>query len=152
MIPDITSNNIAQNYNPYMQIFNSWNLRKSSALTLDIMAEKFGDIIAPKIFERISEFLNKPQWKYLEAANLLLGAVAKGFEETIPQYTNQLLPLIFSSCSNENFVVRSTSAWALSCFSDHIFSSENFQSDFMKIVIYLSFSITEYFYYVSLLS
>lgn len=93
-----------------------YNLRRVSAVTLDDIAENFGDRVLDSVLGVIDQRMQPSQdWRPLEAAVLALGAIAEGCYEGLKPYleaiTGRLLDLLENSSTH--FLVVSIATWAL---------------------------------------
>ncbi|MEN2500962.1 MAG: Transportin-1, partial [Marteilia pararefringens] len=135
---NVFSQSSSSSEDPYDLIFNRWNARKSASLTLEMLANTFGENVAKKFFFIIDYYMKKEHWKYVEAANLIFGAISDGLSDVVEEYLPQVIPLVFSAAySGKIFVLRSTSVWTLSRYSTFISNTDVYTEEYIKILIAL---------------
>lgn len=116
-----------------------YNLRRVAALTLDDIAEHYGDEILDAALGVVSEMLASGDWKVIEAGVLAIGAVADGCYAGMVQYLDsivaQLLEMINSSGSN--FLVRNTALWAIGKYPNFLMdpSKASVLETYLKVVL-----------------
>jgi len=67
-------------------------------------------------------YLSEKEWQKKEAAILALGAISEpeGALQAIKPHLSNLVPFLMEEFRNSNDIVRSTTCWTLSKFSDWI--------------------------------
>lgn len=82
-----------------------WNLRKSSALSLDYIAATFGDYILPIVLPIIQQRMHPSQeWWIRESAILAIGAIADGCRKGMEKYLPELIPYLGKHLSDEQVI------------------------------------------------
>lgn len=95
----------------------SWNLRKCSAATLDVLASNFHEAIFSIALPYLKENLSHPDWPNREAAVLAIGAVAEGCLHSIAPSLPDLVPYLISLLDDEEPPVKIITCWALGRYS-----------------------------------
>ncbi|KEG12976.1 transportin 1 [Trypanosoma grayi] len=115
-----------------------WNLRRVSALTLDSIAEHYGEKIIFTVLGVIDGMMqpSKP-WKELEAAILALGAIMDGCFDSmspyLPDISTRLLQLLEDS--SVHFLVGTISLWTMTQIGKYVvYVPEKLQS-FLRCVL-----------------
>jgi len=98
-----------------------WNLRKESARTLDFLARHFKQDTFVSAQEKIAACLKNNDWVTRESGIFCLGVLSKGSHDSITQHFHHLFPFLMESLNqNEHPLIRSSSFWTLSKFTDWI--------------------------------
>ena len=95
----------------------SWNLRKCSAATLDVLASNFHEAVFTITLPYLKDNLRHHDWPYREAAVLAIGAVADGCMSAVTPHLPDLVPYLISLLSDEIAVVRVITCWSLGRYS-----------------------------------
>lgn len=98
-----------------------WNLRRSSAAALDAVACLFGDglleVVLPRLHDKLT---NSERWEQRECGVLALGAIAEGCRSGVDAHMRTIFPFLLHSASDQHYMVRCISCWALSRYSKWI--------------------------------
>ena len=94
-----------------------WNLRKSSASSLDVLSTTFRGQLLPLLMPALEARMADPDWRAQEACILTLGAIAEGCGDAIEQYLPTIIPYVLSKLEHQKILVRSISAWTLSRYA-----------------------------------
>jgi len=95
----------------------SWNLRRCSAATLDVLASNFHDTIFTITLPYLTNNLRHHDWPYREAAVLAIGAVADGCMSAVMPHLPDLIPYLISLLDDKIAVVRVITCWTLGRYS-----------------------------------
>lgn len=117
-----------------------WNLRRVCALTLDDIAEYFGDRILDSVLVVIDQRMQPSQdWRNLEAAILALGAIAEGCFEGLRPYldaiTTRLLDLLENPTTH--FLVVNIATWAVRRVAQYILFDADSHGNLVKLNRYV---------------
>jgi len=102
---------------------NTWNLRKCSAASLDILSSMYGDELLQYILPIVQERLSDADWKMRESAILAVGAVAEGCAHGLLGFLAQLVQFLIPMLEDPRPLVRSITCWSLSRFSKWLVKS-----------------------------
>mmetsp|Transcript_18470 Transcript_18470/g.36135 ORF Transcript_18470/g.36135 Transcript_18470/m.36135 type:complete len:916 (+) Transcript_18470:64-2811(+) len=94
-----------------------WNLRKSSAHSLDVLATVFSTDLLGILFPLLNQKFVDQDWRVREAAILALGAIADGCYEGIEPHLKELVPFLVHLLDDAKPLVRKISCWTLSRFA-----------------------------------
>lgn len=95
-----------------------WNLRRSSAAALDAVACLFEDDLLEVVLPRLHDKLtNSERWEQRECGVLALGAIAEGCRSGMNAHMPSIFPFLLHSASDQHYMVRCISCWALSRYS-----------------------------------
>ena len=94
-----------------------WNLRKSSAATLDVLANVFKKTVFDNTLPYLHNNLNHSDWPNREAAVLAIGAIADGCMDVMEPHLPELIPFLVSRLSDQQPVVRQITCWSLGRYS-----------------------------------
>nr|CCC50854.1 conserved hypothetical protein [Trypanosoma vivax Y486] len=115
-----------------------WNLRRVSALTLDSIAEYFGERIIPTVLNCIEGMMQpgKP-WKELEAAILALGAIMDGCFSFMTPYLDGVSARLLQLLNDQSahFLVWSISLWTMTQIGQYVVSLPDKLRDFLACVL-----------------
>lgn len=100
-----------------------WNLRKSSALGLESIAEAFHEEILPHLLAGVQEGLSSPGWQEREAALLALGACSQGCSQGLSSRLSDIVAAASSMSRDARPLVRTISCWTLSRFGGQLAQS-----------------------------
>jgi transportin-1 len=106
-----------------------WNLRRTAASCLDMIAHAYGDEILESIFPIINNLLFMSEWKKRETAVLALGAIAPGSFMGMKPHLPVLVPLLTKFLSDSHPLICSISCWTLSRYSEFVFPREKTQAN-----------------------
>ena len=95
----------------------TWNLRKSSASSLDSLSNCFPDELLPVLLPLIEARLGDPDWRVREASVLALGAVAEGCEAGLAPLAPQIVRGLLSMNDDPRPMLRAITCWTLGRFS-----------------------------------
>ncbi|CBH14773.1 hypothetical protein, conserved [Trypanosoma brucei gambiense DAL972] len=115
-----------------------WNLRRVSALTLDTIAEYYGERIVFTVLTSIDDMMqpSKP-WQLLEAAILALGAIMDGCFSFMTPYlkdiSDRLLQLLRDPSAH--FLVVSISLWTGTQIGQYFVSDAEILKNFLTCVL-----------------
>ncbi|ESS67863.1 transportin 1 [Trypanosoma cruzi] len=115
-----------------------WNLRRVSALTLDSIAEYYGERIIFTVLTVIEGMMQpNNSWKELEAAILALGAIMDGCFDSmtpyLPEISTRLLQLLGDP--SVHFLVWNISLWTMTQIGKHIVSVPEKLKGFITCVL-----------------
>ncbi|KAH9601522.1 hypothetical protein LSM04_003305 [Trypanosoma melophagium] len=115
-----------------------WNLRRVSALTLDSIAEHYGDKIIFTVLGVIDGMMQpSSSWKELEAAILALGAIMDGCFDSmspyLPDISTRLLQLL--SDPSVHFLVGSISLWTMTQIGKYVVSVPEKLQTFLRCIL-----------------
>jgi hypothetical protein len=77
--------------------YSEWNLRKSAAASLDMMASMFAEDLPPHMMTTLSQLLHSSKWEERESAILALGAVADGCLEGMESYLLEIISYVLAN-------------------------------------------------------
>lgn len=103
----------------------SWNLRKCSAATLDILASNFHENVFDIALPYLKDNLRHRDWPNREAAVLAIGAVAEGCLSSMAPNLPDLIPYLLSLLNDNVPAVRTITCWALGRYSGWAARLEN---------------------------
>ena len=96
----------------------SYNLRKCSAASLDILSKTFGAKILPFLIPVLNNMFNHPDWKMQEASILALGAVAEGCMDGVQGELGSLFSFLLNAMlHHERALIRAITTWTMSRYS-----------------------------------
>lgn len=78
-----------------------WNLRKTSALALDIISHRLQSHTIQLIFALLPQRFSNPQWFVREAAILAIGAIAQGCKNELSSEMYNLSEFLYRILSND---------------------------------------------------
>ena len=92
----------------------TWNLSMAGATCLSLVANTVEDEIVPVVMPFVQKHITDDNWKFREAAIMAFTSVLEGPSiDVIGPYVNQSIPLLLASLSDQNVLVKDTTAWAL---------------------------------------
>lgn len=94
-----------------------WNLRKSSAASLDCFAARYHNKVFDITLPFLKENLNHANWVNREAAVLALGAISTGCMDVVMPSLPELVPYLLSLLDDSTAVVRQITCWTLGRYS-----------------------------------
>ena len=115
----------------------TWNLRKCSAATLDVLASNFHEAVFNITLPYLRDNLRHHDWPYREAAVLAIGAVADGCMSAVTPHLPELIPYLLSLLSDQIAVVRVITCWSLGRYSgwaSHLQNSEDKKRYFESMI------------------
>ena len=97
----------------------SWNLSMSGATCLTLVANTVEDAIVPAVMPFVQQHIKSDNWRYREAATMAFSSILEGpGDEAIGQYVNQAIPVLLAALSDENDLVKDTTAWTIGRICD----------------------------------
>ena len=93
-----------------------WTVRKCAALTIDMLSGQHPAIVFPLVLSGCEALCRQSDWRYPEAALMVLGAVALGCRSCIDTQHRALIErfiMINLSSQNQNPILLTMAAWCL---------------------------------------
>ncbi|KNC56479.1 transportin-1 [Thecamonas trahens ATCC 50062] len=98
-----------------------WNLRKSAAAAIDVLAGVFKEELLPHVMPVIMEMMNSEEWSERESAILALGAISvgcgAGLAEFLPETLSHLLGV---TLEDPVPLIRKITCWTLSRYAEWV--------------------------------
>ncbi|ALC48936.1 Fs-2-Ket [Drosophila busckii] len=92
----------------------NWNPAKAAAVCLMLMANCCGDAIVPTILPFVQQHIESADWRYREAAVLIIGSVLGGLQSsTLKSFVDQCMPMLIIRMNDSSGIVRDTSYWTI---------------------------------------
>lgn len=96
-----------------------WNLSMSGATCLTLVANTVEDLIVPAVMPFVQQHIQSENWRYREAATMAFSSILEGpSDEAIGQYVNQSIPVLLTALSDQNDLVKDTTAWTIGRICD----------------------------------
>lgn len=95
----------------------TWNLRKCSAATVDMLSTTFPKEVLQYSFPMIKESMNAQQWPIREASILILGAVSEAALQYATEQLPELIPFLVDRIKDDQPRVRQITCWTLSRYA-----------------------------------
>lgn len=95
----------------------TWNLRKCSAATVDILSGDYPKEVLQYSFPIIKQNMNAQQWPIREASILILGAISEAALEYATDQLPELIPFLVDRIKDDQPRVRQITCWTLSRYS-----------------------------------
>jgi len=91
-----------------------WNPCKAAGVCLMLMANCCEDAIVNEVLPFVTRHINDQDWRFRDAAVMAFGSILEGPDATtLKPIVEQALPSLISLMSDENVVVRDTTAWTI---------------------------------------
>lgn len=100
----------------------TWNLRKCSAATVDMLSTTFPKEVLQYSFPIIKESMNAQQWPLREASILILGAISEAALQYAAEQLPELIPFLVDRIKDDQPRVRQITCWTLSRYSTWVCS------------------------------
>lgn len=100
----------------------TWNLRKCSAATVDILSTSFPQEVLQFSFPIIKQNMNASTWPIREAAILTLGAISEAALQHADAQLPELIPFLVERLKDDQPRVRQISCWTLGRYSSWVCS------------------------------
>lgn len=97
-----------------------WTVRRACGRAVDSLGGIFPLEVMTVATPLLQVALHSQDWRVVEAALLVFGAIANGCHSHVAPTLPEIGPYIISLMSHEQVLVRSTSCWALSCYSNYL--------------------------------
>jgi len=96
-----------------------WNLSMSGATCLTLVANTVEDDIVPAVMPFVQQHIQSENWRYREAATMAFSSILEGpSDEAIGQFVNQSIPVLLTALSDQNDLVKDTTAWTIGRICD----------------------------------
>jgi len=96
-----------------------WNLSMSGATCLTLVANTVEDAIVPAVMPFVQQHIQSENWRYREAATMAFSSILEGpSDEAIGQFVNQSIPVLLTALSDQNDLVKDTTAWTIGRICD----------------------------------
>ena len=96
-----------------------WNLSMSGASCLTLVANTVEDAIVPAVMPFVQQHIKSENWRHREAATMAFSSILEGpSDEAIGQFVNQAIPVLLAALSDENDLVKDTTAWTIGRICD----------------------------------
>lgn len=91
-----------------------WNPCKAAGVCLMLMANCCEDAIVNEVLPFVTKHISDPDWRFRDAAVMAFGSILEGPEaSTLKPIVEQALPSLIILMSDDNVVVRDTTAWTI---------------------------------------
>lgn len=96
-----------------------WNISMSGATCLTLVASCAEDAIVPFIMPFVQSNIQSPEWRNREAATMAFSSILEGpSSASIGNYVNQAIPVLLGALSDQNDLVKDTTAWTIGRICD----------------------------------
>ena len=96
-----------------------WNISMSGATCLTLVASCTEDAIVPFIMPFVQSNIQSPEWRNREAATMAFSSILEGPSSvSIGNYVNQAIPVLLGALSDQNDLVKDTTAWTIGRICD----------------------------------
>jgi hypothetical protein len=100
----------------------TWNLRKCSAATVDILSTSYPQQVLQYSFPIIKENMDASKWPIREASILTLGAISEAALQHADAQLPELIPFLVNRLKDEQPRVRQIACWTLGRYSSWVCS------------------------------
>jgi|EP00970_Alexandrium_tamarense_P004265 importin subunit beta-1 len=96
-----------------------WNLSMSGATCLTLVANTVEDAVVPVIMPFVQQNIQSDNWRNREAATMAFSSILEGPSgDVIGPFVNQAIPVLLNALSDQNDLVKDTTAWTLGRICD----------------------------------
>ena len=111
----------------------SSTLRANAGLTLDKLAEHYGDQLLHGVLTIVDQKMSSNDWRQVEAAVMAVGAIAEGCYEGMLQYVGFFLKRLFQLLNEDSshYLIKCMCLWTISQYSPWFGTEDGMKAEFL---------------------